>query len=296
VGKQLNYWWAKPVQYINPDLMIVVQLHQSRFLIEVSSNSLFLKARYQKLFRNIPQTRWDCYECHGHKTNRDGVICPVCNGTGLMYPESIESLVGAPVLEEAMGTEVFFHGAGREDYDARCLGEGRPFIVEVRSPKRRYLNFQALSLKIEQTTTGRIKITPFELSAKTEVVQFKNQSEYLPKIYHALVYTPDYMTEVEFNEKLKEIREKIINKVIKQRTPTRVVHRRADKTRDKQVFAIDGKYLDPVHCWFEIKTQGGTYIKELISGDEGRTKPSFSQIFGRPMTCVELDIIEVTEK
>lgn len=296
VGKQLNHWWAKPVQYTSPDLMFVVQLHQSRYLIDISSNSLFLKARYQKLVRNIPQTRWDCYECHGHKRDRDGNICTVCNGTGLMYPESIESLVGNPVLEEAMGTDVFFHGAGREDFDARCLGEGRPFIVEVRSPKRRYLDFLGLSQKIEQSTEGRIKVTPFELSTKAEVVQYKNLSEFLPKIYQALVYTPVFIDEVEFNAKLKVIQEKIINKVIKQRTPNRVVHRRADKTRDKQVFAIEGKFLDPVHCWFEIKTQGGTYIKELISGDEGRTTPSFSAIFERPMTCVELDIIEVENK
>ncbi|MEJ2279744.1 MAG: hypothetical protein P8Y70_18670 [Candidatus Lokiarchaeota archaeon] len=36
---------------------------------------------------------------------------------------------------------------------------------------------------------------------------------------------------------------------------------------------------------FTIKTQGGTYIKELISGDEGRTEPSFSSIFKQNLTC-----------
>ena len=30
-----------------------------------------------------------------------------------------------------------FHGMGREDIDVRCLGRGRPFVVELKSPMRR---------------------------------------------------------------------------------------------------------------------------------------------------------------
>jgi len=38
---------------------------------------------------------------------------------------------------------------------------------------------------------------------------------------------------------------------------------------------------------------GGLYIKELISGDDGRTKPSISEILNTPAECIELDVLEV---
>ncbi len=42
-----------------------------------------------------------------------------------------------------------------------------------------------------------------------------------------------------------------------------------------------------------IQCEGGLYIKELISGDQMRTKPSVSQILGTPSKCVKLDVLEV---
>lgn len=42
-----------------------------------------------------------------------------------------------------------------------------------------------------------------------------------------------------------------------------------------------------------VKTQGGLYIKELISGDDNRTKPSVCDILGVKSICKQLDVIEV---
>jgi len=46
----------------------------------------------------------------------------------------------------------------------------------------------------------------------------------------------------------------------------------------------------------EIEAQGGAYIKEFISGDDGRTIPSIASILGTESTCVELDVIAVDQK
>ena len=43
----------------------------------------------------------------------------------------------------------------------------------------------------------------------------------------------------------------------------------------------------------KITCQGGLYIKELISGDEGRTKPSYTEFFKTPARCSSLDVLEV---
>ena len=48
-----------------------------------------------------------------------------------------------------------------------------------------------------------------------------------------------------------------------------------------------GYAIITVHC------EGGLYVKELVSGDEGRTKPSLSELLGAPALVEELDVINV---
>ena len=42
-----------------------------------------------------------------------------------------------------------------------------------------------------------------------------------------------------------------------------------------------------------VEAESGTYIKELISGDEGRTKPSISEMINNPCKVIELDVLEI---
>jgi len=43
----------------------------------------------------------------------------------------------------------------------------------------------------------------------------------------------------------------------------------------------------------ELRTESGTYIKEFVSGDGGRTNPSVAGILQVPCRCVELDVMAV---
>lgn len=45
-----------------------------------------------------------------------------------------------------------------------------------------------------------------------------------------------------------------------------------------------------------IVCDGGCYVKELISGDEGRTSPSIAETVGIKAYCKELDVLEIEEK
>ncbi|MEM2906597.1 MAG: hypothetical protein QW739_00755, partial [Candidatus Odinarchaeota archaeon] len=42
-----------------------------------------------------------------------------------------------------------------------------------------------------------------------------------------------------------------------------------------------------------VDCQGGLYVKELVSGDDGRTKPSLSEILGVEAKCIQLDVLNV---
>jgi len=81
--------------------------------------------------------------------------------------------------------------------------------------------------------------------------------------------------------------------VIEQRTPTRVVHRRADLVRERKVSTARVLAFEPGRAVLEVTGDAGLYIKELVSGDEGRTSPSLTGLLGSPAEAVELDVVEV---
>ena len=83
---------------------------------------------------------------------------------------------------------------------------------------------------------------------------------------------------------------------IHQQTPLRVLRRRADKVRIKHVLDLKCESVDDTTFNMRIKTEGGLYIKELISGDDGRSQPNISDILGVNAVCEQLDVIEVSEK
>ncbi len=42
-----------------------------------------------------------------------------------------------------------------------------------------------------------------------------------------------------------------------------------------------------------IRCQGGMYVKELVSGDEGRTTPSVSELLETGAKTLKLDVMKV---
>ena len=87
---------------------------------------------------------------------------------------------------------------------------------------------------------------------------------------------------------------KILTKArVRQQTPLRVLHRRADLVREKYIYEANIKRLAPNRVEMTIRCQGGLYIKELVSGDEGRTVPSVASIVNAEAKPFELDVLEV---
>ena len=147
VGKRVGAKLDAEVDFERPDVLALLDLESGR--VDVQINPAFVYGRYRKLERGIPQTEWPCRECNG-SGYRDGEPCEHCSGEGYMYEDSVEELV-APTIREAMGgADHTFHGAGREDVDARMLGGGRPFVVEVSNPRTRSPDVETLEAEINQ--------------------------------------------------------------------------------------------------------------------------------------------------
>ncbi|BDZ67138.1 tRNA pseudouridine(54/55) synthase Pus10 [Methanobacterium ferruginis] len=277
LGKELSLQLDKEVEFDNPNLVVMMDFSQDK--VELQINPLFLEGRYRKLIRGIPQTRWPCRNCKGKG-------CKRCDFTGKMYPESVEELIAERVLFATQGNESKFHGAGREDIDVRMLGRGRPFVLEIKEPKVRSLDLEELSDEINNYGRGKVEILDLKSVGKERRSGIKSSSTETCKTYLALVEVDGKVSEEDLN---------ILNslKLIKQRTPIRVSHRRADKVRSREVKEIEVKLLDSNHFELIVNCEGGLYIKELISGDEERTQPSVTSLLGIAAKCSQLDVLEV---
>jgi len=277
IGKKLSALLKKEVDFEYPDILIMVDLVKDKINIQI--NPIFIEGRYRKLIRGIPQTKWPCRKCRGKG-------CPNCNYTGKMYPESVEELVSAVPLELARGIDSKFHGAGREDIDVKMLGNGRPFVLEIKEPRIRNLDLEVLEKKINEYARGKVEVLDLKMTERKRKAMIKNSSTDTYKVYKAIVETEDEIKEEELN-RLSAL------SAINQRTPIRVSHRRADKIRKRNVRQISTKIINPSKFEMIIECEGGLYIKELISSDEGRTNPSVSEILGKKALCVQLDVLEV---
>jgi tRNA pseudouridine synthase 10 len=206
-----------------------------------------------------------------------------------MYPESVEELIASPLLELTRGVDVKFHGAGREDIDARMLGEGRPFVIEVLAPHRRVIDLKAATEQINRSAEGKVAVDGLRFANKELVKRLKATSTTSKKVYKAIVQvsTPVRREELLVLESLPMPLE------VRQRTPQRVLHRRADRLRRKRVFALQVTPQDEHKFELTIECQGGLYVKEFVSGDEGRTIPSVTEILGKPAVCQQLDVVNV---
>ena len=279
LGKRIAEKTEKTVDYRKPDIAIIINPFTDNVRIQV--NPLFIAGRYRKLVRDIPQSKWFCTSCRGRG-------CKKCGGTGKMYPESVEELVSKPVLDAAIGEKTAFHASGREDIDARMLGNGRPFVIEISKPKKRFLDLKELGRAINDNGKNKVEVSKLRFTNKDTVRKLK-KAESAQKEYRVLIEFENEVPE----EALRLLEEKLSNILIKQRTPIRVMHRRADLTREKYIYKLKVKKVSPKTAELEIRCQGGLYVKELVSGDEGRTTPSVSELLENKAKPIKLDVLNV---
>ncbi|MFC5972265.1 tRNA pseudouridine(54/55) synthase Pus10 [Halomarina salina] len=284
VGKRIGAATGTDVDLERPDVLVLIDLSTDE--IDVQVNSAFVYGRYRKLERDIPQTRWPCTDCNTTGIKR-GEECEACEGTGFRYGTSVEQLTAPPVVEAMDGEEATFHGAGREDVDALMLDTGRPFVIEVKQPRRRDVDVAALEEAVNEFAGGRAEVEGLRLATHDMVERVKS-----------LDASKTYRAQVEFDEPVDEAAlatavEELDGATVEQRTPHRVDQRRADIVRTRTVYGIGADLDDDRHATVEIHGEGGLYIKELVSSDEGRTEPSLAGLLGVGATVTALDVLAV---
>ena len=277
VGKRIAERTGKATSFTSPEVLAILNLEDGRVAVQVAS--LYIRGRYRKLARGFPQTRWPCRDCGGSG-------CESCGYSGRRYRESVDELIRDPIIEAARCEDTVFHGSGREDIDARMLGTGRPFVVEAVSPRVRTVDLARLEEEINRRAAGKVEVIDLEFTEKARVEELK--TALFEKSYTMMVELEAEVAE----EKLKSVLDKLVG-LVEQRTPTRVSHRRADKVRKREVLDLRLDQFSGKTARITLRGTSGLYVKELISGDEGRTRPSLAGLLGSGARVVELDVINV---
>ncbi|KAK0097631.1 hypothetical protein PV326_000594 [Microctonus aethiopoides] len=206
-----------------------------------------------------------------------------------------------------------FLSSGREDVDVRTINKGRPFAVELINPKVTIIAAEKLAEIVDEinASTKLVEITSgLKFLCSSDLQKLKEGENVKTKCYRALCILRHKSKDAINLEQLSNMK----NIKIIQKTPIRVLHRRplTPRTRllremrarwltieeikkARELFSeshIDHDLLNHLFV-FDIKTQAGTYVKEFVHGDFGRTRPNLSDILGAEVDIVALDVTAV---
>uniref|UniRef100_A0A671TH02 tRNA pseudouridine synthase Pus10 n=1 Tax=Sparus aurata TaxID=8175 RepID=A0A671TH02_SPAAU len=221
--------------------------------------SVFVAGRYNKFCRSLPQTPW------------------VIDGERRME-SSVEELIAAPVLSSFRSDGFNFSSSGREDVDVRTLGNGEDA----------YKYFFYLFKSTINKSSDKIRVRDLQIVTREAMSRMKEGEEEKTKSYTALIWTlkPIQREDITFIDDIKDL-------TLDQKTPLRVLHRRALAVRQRVIHSMNTRFLDSHHFYLGLKTQAGTYIKEFVHGDFGRTKPNLCELLRTDTDILELDVESV---
>jgi len=136
IGRAVGGLLKRPANKERPDVVATVSLVDGT--IKVARNPLLLLGRYIKLSRVVSQGK----PVPGALKTVEEVLDPV------------RSRFGGPAL--------VLHAAGREDFDVRMLGNGRPAVVEIKEPARYRGDLSGL-------TTDWVILSPLKPGTRNDV-------------------------------------------------------------------------------------------------------------------------------
>ncbi|XP_027330559.1 putative tRNA pseudouridine synthase Pus10 isoform X2 [Abrus precatorius] len=228
----------------------------------------YFGGRYLKFSRNVSQTRWIIDDER-------------------MGEASVEEIIGGNILQACQGDSFKFHAAGREDIDVRMLGSGRPFLIEVqnacRAPSELFV--KDIEKMINNVDNNLVRVKNLKLVGSDGWNLMREGEAEKQKQYAALVWISRPLKDEDFQcvSSLKDLK-------VLQRTPIRVLHRRSPLEREKIIHWMKIETIVGSSQYFllHLCTQAGTYIKEFVHGDLGRTHPR-AEILQLDVTDIKME-------
>ena len=260
---------------------------------------VYISGYYRKLERGLPQSPW---VMRGAKEDEQNT-------------RSVDTYIGEPFMRYTKADSYKFDSSGREDKNVRMLGNGRPFVFAIHNARKCHftdLEISEIENTINEKAKGSIQVHTIQVHFNDDICKkMREGAEEKRKNYRCVVwceseimndYLIDSSTNQNLQERVKTFLENIKDLDIGQKTPLRVLHRRALLTRKKIIHSMQCvEFLNGHTLILDLATSAGTYVKEFINGDFGRTEPSFgtllAQLFGKaaPVNSqiLQLDVMEI---
>ncbi|UCG93850.1 MAG: tRNA pseudouridine(54/55) synthase Pus10 [Candidatus Aerophobus sp.] len=274
IGKRISIITGKEAEYKKPDITIIINPFTKKIMIQ--TNPIYIAGRYKKLILGIPQSKRPCRECSGEGCSR-------CNWTGKMHPDSVEEIIAEPTLEHSKGKTAVLHTTGKDDTDIR------QFIIEVKRPIKRFIDLKALKEAINKRAEEKLRAMDLRFTKRDAVRKLKKKGA--ETIYRAKVEFERGITDEEQN-----LLEKSLTSTIIRQQTSPVSPQMTDRIREKYIYETKIKRLTPKHLELMIRCEGGLSVKDLITGDEGRTDLSVSKVLGVKASLLELDALNIIEE
>jgi len=259
---QISESLAKRIDRQRPDLTLLVDFGSEG--VSVTTRPVFYYGRYTKP-AGISQRRSFCEQCRG-------VGCKKCRGTGYERKPSVEEALRKKLTGFAGSQKMTFTWLGSEDRESRVCSPGRPFVAEVKSPRKRRLPKRfgvrvrggIVSVSSGKTLPSKpVRLPPFRFVTKIRATA-------------ASKVTPEGLSELKSRFRRAAVR----------------FDRPHSRPAVKMVYRASGK-ASGRSLLIEAELDGGLPVKRFVSGE--LVSPSVSEVLKTEVGCRSFDICGVKE-
>ena len=262
VSGQVSDRLRKRIDRQRPDMTLLVDFGADD--VFATARPVFFYGRYTKP-AGISQRRSFCEQCRGAGCNK-------CHNTGFDKRPSVEAALRGKLTDFSGSPKMTFTWLGSEDRESRVYPPGRPFVAEVKNPKRRTFprKFGArLRGGLVSVSSGRVLPSkPIRLPAFRFVTRITATA--------ASRVSADGLAELKSRFKRAAVRfDRPHN-----RPTVKTVYRTSAKARGRTLM-------------IEAELDGGLPVKRFVSGE--LVSPSVSEVLKTEVGCRSFDICRVRE-
>jgi len=262
VSSQMAESTGKRIDRQRPDITLLVDFGAGD--VHVTSKPVFFYGRYTKP-PGISQRRMFCEHCQG-------AGCKKCRNTGFQQRPSVEEALRKKLAKYSGSDRTTFTWLGSEDRDSRVYPPGRPFVAEVKNPRKRTFPRRfgsRLRGGLVSVSSGRVLTSkPLQLPA------FKFRTRI--RATAATKVGPEGMA---------ELRSRF-------RKATVTFDRPHNRPTTKMVYRVSGTSKGRT-ILLDAELDGGLPVKRFVSGE--LVSPSVSEVLKTEVGCRSFDICGVRE-
>jgi len=262
VASQVSEDLGKRVDRQRPDVTLLVDFGVGD--VFVNSRPVFFYGRYTKP-AGVSQRRSFCVQCRGEG-------CKKCRNTGYERRPSVEGVLRTKLSEFSGSQKMTFTWLGSEDRESRVYAPGRPFVAEVKNPKKRTFprKFGArLRGGLVSVSSGKtLPAKPVRLPAFRFLTRIRAKA--------ASKVSPEGLAELRSRFRKAAVRfDRPHN-----RPTVKTVYRVSAKAKGRTIL-------------IDAELDGGLPVKRFVSGE--LVSPSVSEVLKTEVSCRSFDIFGVRE-